>query len=82
MANLLELARLKALAHCLDGDTVYCLETPTRLIVIDLGTNTVVNERNVIKSNKVLLENGMILCVSQNFIQVISPQDLLLQELR
>ena len=78
MANLIELASLKALAYCLDWDTVYCLETSTRLIVIDLGTNTVVNECNVIKSYNIMIENGMILGVGQNFIQVISPKDLIL----
>jgi hypothetical protein len=82
MANFLELLSLKCTAYCLDNDTIYCLETPTRLVVIDVCMNTVIDECKVIKSSKILLENGMIICIGPNFIQVISPQDLSLKELR
>jgi len=66
----------------LDGETAYCLQTPTRLIVVDITTNSIVNERQVVKSSKILLEKGMIHCVSSSFIQVISLEDLSLVELR
>ena len=70
MVTFQEIAKLKSISYHLNAEEklVYCLQSSTRLVVVDIVTNSVVNERQVVKSYKLLFEKGMIICVSSSFV--------------